>query len=351
MKRSVPVVLLLAGLAAAPLSAQSRVPQIQYQAVDALGGFPDDIYLGEVAGVARNSHDEIFVYTRTGNPRLSLGTSRYIAQSSSRLFKFDSRGRYERELGQQVYGTLFAQQVRVDRDDNIWIVDRMSGQVMEFDPEGRIQLILSRKPEALNVPAPTGRGGRGGGRGAPEGESFRAPTDVAWDSQGNIYVADGLQGSRIAKYEPSGRFTTNFGGDGSGPGQFDVIHGLQIDARDNLYVADYNNRRIQVLDTNGRFIREMSGFGAPMAICITPPPNQVLYVSNSNLPDDLEVGGEIYKVRLDGTIVGRFGTVGKRIGQFGTVNAIDCRSENDLLVGEVGNWRVQRVTLQAAEEE
>ncbi len=84
-----------------------------------------------------------------------------------------------------------------------------------------------------------------------------------------------------------------------------------------------------------------------MAICISPAPNQFLYVSNSNPPDNLEVGGEIYKVRLDGTVVGRFGTVGKRIGQFGTVNAIDCRVDNDLLVGEIGNWRVQRVTLRA----
>jgi 6-bladed beta-propeller len=350
MNRSLPILCVAWLASAAAVSAQARVPELQYQAVDALSGFPADIYLGEVAGVARNSRNEIFVYTRTGNPRLSLGTSRYIAQSSSRLFKFDSRGRYERELGQEIYGALFAQQVRVDPDDNIWVIDQMSGQVIQFDPQGHIQMVLSRKPEALNVPTPAPGGGGRGGRGAPEGESFRAPTDIAWDSQGNIYVSDGLQGSRIAKYEPNGRFTTNFGGDGTGPGQFNVIHGLQIDARDNLYVADYNNRRIQVLDTNGRFIRDMSGFGAPMAICITPGPNQVMYVSNSNPPDDLEVGGEIYKVRLDGTIIGRFGTVGKRVGQFGTVNAIDCRNENEILVGEVGNWRVQRVTLRSAEE-
>jgi DNA-binding beta-propeller fold protein YncE len=247
-------------------------------------------------------------------------------------------------MGQGIYGALFAQQVRVSPDDNIWIVDRMSGQVIRFDPQGRIQMVLSRKPEAMPVPAGGGRGGRGG-RGFTEGESFQQPADVAWDSQGNIYVADGLTRSRIAKYEPSGRFITNFGGDGDGPGQFSRIHGLQIDAQDNLYVADYDNRRIQVLDSNGRFIREITGVGAPMAICITPGPSQVLYVSNSNPPDDLEVGGEIYKLSLDGTIIGRFGTVGKRMGQFGTVNAIDCRSENDLLVGEIGNWRVQRVTL------
>ena len=60
----------------------------------------------------------------------------------------------------------------------------------------------------------------------------------------------------------------------------------------------------------------------------------------------LQSGGEIYKMELDGTIIGRFGTAGKMIGQFGTVNGIDCREENDLLVGELGNWRVQRVTLQ-----
>jgi hypothetical protein len=360
MKRVARLTLLGLVLAAPTLSAQTRPPEIAFEAVDALSGFPGNIHLGEVAGVARNSRNEIYVYTRTGDPTLSLGTSRYMSHFGSRVFKFDSRGRYEREIGQDIYGAMFAQQVRIDPSDNVWIVDRQSGQVIKFNAQGRIDMVLSRKPEAMGgaVAAPPrggGAGGRGGGggRGAPsmpEGESFNAPTDVVWDSQGNIYVADGLARTRIAKYDPTGRFTTNFGATGTGPGQFANIYGMQIDAEDNLYVADYGNRRIQVIDSrNGQFVREITGVGSPMAICMTPPPNQVLYVSNSNPPDDLEVGGEIYKVRLDGTVIGRFGSVGKRIGQFGTVNAIDCRSENDLLVGEVGNWRVQRVTLRATE--
>jgi YVTN family beta-propeller protein len=369
MNRSVKLLAVAALVAAPSLSAQARAPEIQYTAVDALGGFPANIHLGEVAGVARNSRNEIYVYTRTGDPTMSLGTSRYMSHFGSRVFKFDSRGRYEREIGQEIYGALFAQQVRVDPDDNVWIVDRMSGQVIKFNPQGRIEMVLSRKPEAMGgaVASPPRGGGPGGGAGAaqagrgggggggrggapamPEGESFNGPTDVVWDSQGNIYVADGVARTRIAKYEPNGHFLTNFGATGTGPGQFANIYGMQIDAQNNLYVADYGNNRIQVINsTNGQFIREITGVGAPMAICISPPPNQFLYVSNSNPPDNLEVGGEIYKVRLDGTIVGRFGTVGKRIGQFGTVNAIDCRVENDLLVGEVGNWRVQRVTLGA----
>lgn len=343
MKQSVVLWFIAGFLAAGALPAGAQVPDIPYTAVDALSDFPDDIHLGEAAGVARNSRGEIFVYTRTGNPVLTLGTSRAVSHGGSRLFQFDSHGEFRRELGQEIYGALFAQQVRVDSRDNIWVVDQMSGQVIRFDPSGRIQMILSRKPEALPVPAPApGDLPEGGGA---EGESFQGPTDVAWDSQGNIYVADGLRNARIAKYEPSGRWIMNWGRRGTGPGEFDVIHGIAIDPQNNVYVADYGNRRIQVFDARGNFQRQMTGFGTPAAICITPGPNPVMYVSNSNPPDDLDVGGEIYKMQLDGSIVGKFGTAGKRVGQFGSVNAIDCREPNNLLVGELGNWRVQRVTL------
>jgi hypothetical protein len=371
MNQSAKLLAVAALVGATSLSAQN-VPQIQYTAVDALGGFPATIHLGEVAGVARNSRNEIYVYTRTGDPTMSLGTSRYMSHFGSRIFKFDSRGRYEREIGQEIYGAMFAQQVRVDSQDRVWAIDRMSGQVIRFTPQGRIDMVLSRKPEAMGgaVAAPPrgggagggggggrgaepargggagGGGGRGGGGGGgaqamPEGESFNGPTDVVWDAQGNIYVADGVARTRIAKYDPEGRFVTNFAATGA-----TNIFGMQIDAQGNLYVADHGGQRIRVYNSqNGQPVRDFGGVGSPMAICISPPPNQFLYVSNSNPPDNLEVGGEIYKVRLDGTVVGRFGTVGKRSGQFGTVNGIDCRVENDLLVGEVGNWRVQRVTL------
>src|SRR5215510_7845880 len=156
-----------------------------------------------------------------------------------------------------------AQQVRVDSGDNVWIVDQMSTQVIKFDPNGRVQMILSRKPEAMRVPAlpltplatgvpvvqappeppagggrgaePAGRGGppgagggeggRGGGEGrgaaaalpgaGAEGESFQRPTDVAWDRAGNVYVADGYGNARVAKYEPGGKYIKSWGSRGT----------------------------------------------------------------------------------------------------------------------------------------
>ena len=115
---------------------------------------PDNIHLGEVAGVATNSKGDIYVYTRTGNPTITIGTARAVSHGGGRLFQFDRTGKYVREIGQGIYGFLQPQQVRVDPQDNVWVVDQMSTQVIKFDPNGRVQMVLSRKPEAMVVPTP-----------------------------------------------------------------------------------------------------------------------------------------------------------------------------------------------------
>jgi hypothetical protein len=345
---------------------QSDAPEIPFDSVATpdLLKFPDNIHMGEAAGVATNSKGEIFLYTRTGNPHMTLGTSRAVSHGGSRLFQFDKNGKFMREIGAGAYGLLQAQQVRIDTADNIWIVDQMSTQVIKFDPSGRVQLILSRKPEALRVPSlaltppPTGvpvvqpaapdAGSGGPGNALPgagaEGESFQRPTDVAWDKAGNIYVADGFGNARIAKYEPTGKYIKSWGSRGSGPGQFNVVHGIAIDAQGNVYAADEGNHRIQVFDGDGVFKSQFTSIGTPTAVCVTPGSPQVLYVAHTGDPDGME-DAAIYKVDLSGKILGRIGRAGKELKQFGLVNAIDCRVDNELLVGELSNWRVQRLRL------
>ena len=144
MKRSMQILLVVAGLTAAGvLPARAQVPQIQYRAVDALSDFPDDIHLGEAAGVARNSDGEIFVYTRTGNPSIVTGASRYVSHGGARIFKFDSDGEFEREIGQETYGALYAQQVRVDPDDLLGPPPAMVDVELEVerDSSGRCGLL------------------------------------------------------------------------------------------------------------------------------------------------------------------------------------------------------------------
>jgi hypothetical protein len=250
--------------------------------------------------------------------------------------------------------------------------------VVKFDPDGRFQLVLGRKPENINVrpgagvPAsgglPSGpggvdaggrggaEGGRGGGGGfgrgnaaAPgsgiHGDSFNRPSDVTWDRAGNIYVADGYgPNNRIAKFNKDGDYLKTWGQTGSAQGQFNGIRGLASDAAGNLYAADAGNHRIQVFDADGTFKSQVTDIGTPQAICVSGGATQYLYSSNSNDPESMD-HGEIYKLRLNGQVVGKFGRAGKLPREFGIVNAIDCRTENDLWLGEIWNWRAQKVTL------
>ena len=117
--------------------------------------------------------------------------------------------------------------------------------------------------------------------------------------------------------------------------------------RGDVYVADEGNRRIQVFDGNGTFKKQFANVGTPTAICITSGPRQYLYVAHTGDADGME-DAAIYKLDLEGNIVGKFGKAGKELKQFGVVNSIDCRTENELLVGELTNWRVQKLTLKPA---
>ena len=314
------------GLTQAQLNARAKaqdVPEIPFESAPNFLKLPPNLYLGEGIGVATNSKGHIFVYTRS---------------QATRLFEFDAKGNYLREIGEGLYGFVFAHAVRVDAQDNIWAVDEGSNMVIKFNPEGRVVMVLGRRPEPADA-APA----------SPEPYTFNRPTDVAWDAAGNIFVADGYGNSRVVKYDKNGRFIASVGSKGAAPGQLNLPHTMAMDAKGNVYVGDRSNSRIQVFDNDLTFKAIYDHVGAPWAVCISPGPHQYLYSSNSN-PDSNNsllnaVTGEIYKMELDGTVIGKFGHAGKNLGEFSTVHEIDCRNENELLVSEIISWRVQKLTL------
>jgi hypothetical protein len=336
--RRASVLLCLATLAASPAFAQAKakaqnVPEIPYDSVPNLLKMPPGLYLGEAMGVATNSKGHIFVYTRS---------------ATTRLFEFDEKGNYVRELGEGSYGFEFAHSVRVDPQDNIWAVDEGTNMVIKFNPEGRIVMVLGRRPEAaLGMLSSTPAGP------TPPAEKYTLgrPTDVGWDAQGNIFVSDGYVNHRVVKYDKNGRFIKQVGSErpGSEPSQFNLPHGLAVDAQGNVYVADRSNNRMQVFDNNLVLRAIYDNIGTSWSVCVSPGPHQYLFTSNSNPngngPGTWENTGEIYKMELDGTILGRFGHASKEFGGFQVVHMMDCRNPDQILVAEIESWRVQKLML------
>jgi DNA-binding beta-propeller fold protein YncE len=328
MKRAVLGLLALSTLPLLVRAQQQTAPEIPFDSAPNLLQLPKDLHLGEAAGVAVNSKGHIFVYTRS---------------AQTRLFEFDGSGKFVREIGKDLYGFSFAHTVRIDKNDNIWAVDEGANMAIEFDPEGRVIMLFGRKPESVEGAAAAPPPGTPPPTPNPafalfSQRLFNRPTDVAWDAAGNSFFADGYGNSRVVKYDKEGNWVKAWGKRGTGEGEFHTVHSIATDAKGNVYVGDRENNRIQVFDGDGNFLKQFTNIGAPWAICITPGPKQVLYTSDSN-------PGQIYKMDLDGKILGVFGKAGKQLGQFGWVHEIACPSENTLFVAELLNWRVQKLTL------
>jgi hypothetical protein len=338
---------------------QPSVPEIPYRSVPDLLKLPPDLYLGEATGVAVNSKGHIFVLSRGNTTGPAYGAA------AAQLLEFDSNGKFLREIGHNLYAWSFAHAVKVDKEDNIWVADKGSDIVIKFNSEGRVLMVFGRKQEASdektgplphpNPPLP------------PVDGMFRQVTDMAWDKAGNTYISDGYINSRIAKVDKNGNWLMSWGEPGNQPGQFSTPHSIAVDAEDRIYVADRGNRRIQVFDSEGKFLRQITidvpfdpnarpaignkpalplkgpqtmAPGSPWAICITPSPNQVMYVSDA-------YPGRIYKLTVDGRVLGVLGESGKQLKQFGWIHEIACPSANELYVSELLNWRVQKLVLDA----
>jgi 6-bladed beta-propeller len=297
----------------------------------------------------------VFVFSRGNTAGPAYGAA------AAQLLEFDRNGKYLREIGKNLYAWSFAHAVRVDPEDNIWAVDKGSDMIIKFNVQGRVAMVFGRRKEAsdendgpwthLNPPRP-----------AVDGQ-FRQPTDVTWDTARNIFISDGYINSRIAKYDKNGDWVKQWGTAGTGPGEFNTPHSIAADAQGKIYVADRGNARIQVFDSDGHFLREIkidvpapvdaqpwmgnrpspqtTGTmrpGSPWAICITPGPHQYLYSADA-------FPGRIYKLTLNGRVIGMLGRTGRQPKQFGWIHELACPSENELYVAELLNWRVQKLIL------
>lgn len=335
------------------LSAQQTPPLIPFESVPDFLKYSADMNLGEVLGVAVSSKGHLVIINHPGN----ANAGPLYGGASTQLLEFDENGKFLREIGKGVYGLGYAHGARFDKYDNLWVVDKGTMSVMRFNPAGYVTLNLGRKeegPDQHRYPA-----GRGGAPPVAVDGYFNGPTDIAWDSSDNMYISDGYQNSRIARIDKHGNWIKSWGTRGRDPGQFVLPHNIQIDRQNNVYVADRGNNRIQVFDSDGNFLRMIvlnapydktrhptlgnlpanpPDNTSPWALCITNTPTQYLYAID-------EQPGRLYRLTLDGKIVGMLGESGHEKGQFNWPHALACPSENVVIVADMNNWRVQKLIL------
>lgn len=252
---------------------------------------------GAVSGVAINKAGDIIIAHRSGPP-ISI---------------FTKNGDHVRSFGEKIFTAIHG--IRVDKDDQIWATDMKSHIVVKMDKTGRPLMTLGER----DVPGEDSR-------------RFNRPTDVAVAPDGNFFVSDGYGNSRIVKFDQNGSFIKSWGRRGIGKGQLHLPHALLIDGQGLLYVADRENKRIQVFDAEGKFIRLMEGI-TPYGICLAP--DGKLYVTDG-------VASKVSRMTLAGVVELSWGVKGSGPGEFNMPHGIAVGSDGSVYVAEINGERIQK---------
>jgi DNA-binding beta-propeller fold protein YncE len=273
------------------------VPELGYRVLPDFFKPPQGAGVGEASGVALDSKGHIFLFQRT-QPMLT---------------EYDETGAFVRSIGDGLF--THPHGLRIDAEDNLWTTDDGSHLVLKLSATGRVLLVLGRKDLA-----------------AESEWTFNQPTDVAFGRNEDVYVADGYGNSRVVQFDRKGTFIRAWGRYGTGPGEFNLPHSIAVDAQGRVYVADRENKRIQVFDAEGRYLAEWTGVGYPYGLFITP--DQHVWVID---------GGYDRIVELDehGKILGAFGEPGRAPGQFAWGHFLAVGRDRRIYAADVLNWRFQ----------
>jgi len=235
---------------------------------------PEGWEFGRVSAVATDSAGRVFVFHRN----LKIDP----------LVVFDAGGKYLRSWGKGVFANPHA--VRIDRDDNVWLIDTGIHQVMKFTGEGQLLMTLGVK-----------------GKAGTDERTFNRPTDVAFAANGDFYVSDGYGNSRVLKFSRDGKYLLDWGKRGAGPGEFNLPHQVQLDSKGRVWVSDRENNRIQCFDAGGKFLKQWTHLGATQGISITPRDEMWIITHRTNIENLTydTLAGRIMKIDLEtGRILG-----------------------------------------------
>jgi DNA-binding beta-propeller fold protein YncE len=255
----------------------ARGAQDTYQLVDNWAQLPQGTTWGVMTAVGVDSKGNVYTFTRgaVGEKPGAL---------SSKIMVFDSRGKFLRSWGENMFPSGHG--LRVSPDDFIWVTDKVHQQVFKFTPDGELLMTLGKKGVA--------------GDNNSE-DALNGPADVVIGKNGDIFVADGEStNTRVVKFSKDGKFIKFWGTKGTGPGEMNLPHDIAIDKEGRLYVADRNNKRVQVFDQDGKFLDQMTQFGAPVTLFVGK--DDLLYVVGRSAQNQIAIGTTDGKIleQIDG---------------------------------------------------
>ena len=306
---------LLAGLACVVATQEEAATgPPSYEVVHGWPSLPEGFTLGQVVGVDVDSQNRVWVFHREARPVLC------IDGDSGEILSSFGDGMFENEHG-----------LAVDGDGNVWVTDADTHVVEKYDPEGNLLLSLGIKGEA-----------------GEDEKRFNKPTDVEVGPDGSIYVTDGYGNNRVVKLDAEGNFVTAWGTKGTSDGEFDTPHGLAVDGEGRVYVADRGNSRMQVFDSEGKFLSEWKSdeIGRPWGVDITTEGNVVVADGGDLTGTAYDRNGALLMTTA-GEIIERWGSYGSQDGQFYWAHDIAAGPDGAVYVTDVNvGMRVQKFIRQ-----
>src|SRR5437773_658765 len=280
-------------------------PALDYVAVANPIPVPAGTNMGAAASLAFDSKGHLFVLSRGAQP----------------LTEFDADGKFIRSFGEGLFTRSHG--LRIDRDDNIWATDVGGHVVYKLSPQGQVLLTLGTKGQKGDWNSAT--------------HLLNEPNDLAIGRNGDIFIVQGhtpgaMGDPRVLKFDKNGTFIKSWGGKGKEPGKFEVAHGIAIDAKGLLWVADRENQRIQIFDADGKFIREVKYAGLPCSLAIG---NQYIYMVNG-------FAGQVLKLDPEGKVLAATGKAGKGVGEFGEAHVVAVSPKGEIYVADSVNSAVQK---------
>jgi sugar lactone lactonase YvrE len=277
-------------------------PELAYAAVPNPITLPAGTTMGASASLAFDARGHLLVLTRGAQP----------------FFEFDENGTFIRTFGDNLFTR--AHGLRLDLDGNIWATDVGAHLVYKLSAQGQVLLTLGTKGEA------------GEWNEAAGSRKLNQPNDVAIASNGDVFIVQGHTpgprgDARVLKFDKTGKFIKSWGGKGNAPGQFEVAHGIAIDAQGLLWVTDRENQRIQIFDADGTFVREQKYAGLPCSLDIG---RQYIYMVNG-------FAGQILQLDLSGKVLAATGKAGTGPGEFGEAHFIAVSPKGELYVADSVN--------------